>query len=329
MKLRSLLLTAALLTAPACGQGDGAESFRAGLPSQALVTVKTPASAGQGLQGTPGTSRQGLEGETSGTYQLTRGATTVVNGATVFVLQTLGRVVRHAPTELLEDSAVWGPHSEPLARNVWKLTVTRVAEGEHTYVLEARPKADASAAFVTVLSGRHVNARGAGGELLRDFGSGTFLVDWDQASTLPEHDGNVGSAAFTYARPDASSAVQVDVDFEDVKDGDTGQRVDANYRFVATPGQGGRFDFTLHKNMVIGAANEQLSIRSRWHEDGAGRSDVRLEGGDLGTPATLNECWDVGFLSTFLANSFAPEDPAWSWGEEAACPFASAEYAAL
>ena len=40
-----------------------------------------------------------------------------------------------------------------------------------------------------ILSGSHVITG-------KDLGSGTFLLDWNQIATLPEHDDNVGTAEY-------------------------------------------------------------------------------------------------------------------------------------
>jgi hypothetical protein len=42
-------------------------------------------------------------------------------------------------------------------------------------------------------------------------GSGSFVVDWDGAQTLPEHDTNLGKATFDFGRPSASAPVRITV----------------------------------------------------------------------------------------------------------------------
>jgi len=121
--------------------------------------------------------------------------------------------------------------------------------------------------------------------------------------------------------------VNVAVTFHQVKDKETGMRVDAQYGYLETPAAGGSFQFTLTKDAITTtSALETLTVRSRWQETGAGRSDVKLVGGDLGaTQATANECWDSNFASRFMTNSYG--DAAKMWGAEADCVFAAADYA--
>ena len=160
------------------------------------------------------------------------------------------------------------------------------------------------------------------------YGHGDFLLDWDKAQMLPEHDDNVGLAAFTYSRETPLSPVTIGVVFTQVLDRDTGMRIDATYDYSETPSMGGNFQFGITKDAITTTpALETLSVRSRWLETGAGRSDVKLVGGDVGaTAATSNECWDSNFLSVYEANSYG--DPAKMWGAESACVFTPAEYAA-
>jgi hypothetical protein len=105
--------------------------------------------------------------------------------------------------------------------------------------------------------------------------------------------------------------------------------IDATYGYTSTPGMGGTFDFKLIKDFITTtAALETATIHSRWQESGAGRSDEKIVGGDLGViEASANECWDATFTSTFMTNSYG--DPAKMWGAESACAFPVAMYSAL
>lgn len=315
--MKKLLLGSALLLSTACGV-DRADAFRQAVPRAKDVALSVPSKAGQPLTG-PGTRRDGLEGERAYFYAVTRAVTLVVNGATAAVLNLVENITRYPATTVGEDSAVWGPHTDPLSPNTWKLTVTRTAPDTYSYVLEGKGKTEGDSAYRVVLSGSH-QATGA------HLGQGTFLLDFDRAQELPEHGKDVGAVAVTYARPSLTSTVQVDAAFTQVLDEETGQRTDAAYRFWQTPGQGGRFEFAQHKDMVIGAALERLSVTSRWLESGAGRSDVSLSGGELATPATANECWDADFLSRWAAATF---DPKLNWGAASSCAFTAAEYTSL
>jgi hypothetical protein len=119
------------------------------------------------------------------------------------------------------------------------------------------------------------------------------------------------------------------VAFTQIRDADTGMLVDAAYEYTEAPGAGGGFQFSVKKDAIqTTSALETLTVRSRWLQTGAGRSDAKFSGGDLGaTEATGNECWDANFHSVYQTNSYG--DPTKIWGIESACPFMPAEYSAV
>ncbi|WP_375772461.1 hypothetical protein NR798_16750 [Archangium gephyra] len=331
MTLRKSLLISALLLA-GCGRMDREEEFRSVLPTKEMVEVKTPEKSGQALTSAEAVQGQG-QGDLSELYKLTRGTTLFVNGGTLLVLGLVDAVTEHRPTTLTEDTAVWGPHTEPLARNTWKLTVKKTGENTYSYTVSAKAKEAQDSAFVDVITGTHTAAVDAAGEPMKGFGEGEFTLDWDKAATLPEHDTNVGRFTVKYSREDEKSAATVDAAFRQVRDeNDASKRVDADYRYAATPTQGGQFDFKLVQDWFKkegSAAKETLTIKSRWLESGAGRSDVELTGGDLGAEsATANECWDTAFASRYLYASYTV--PRLQYGIEASdCAFATASYSSL
>lgn len=333
---RHLVLGLALATTfAACGKDDGDE-FRDGVPYHEDVALAFPGGVDSqqgGLAAGDGTSvaRSALLGERAALYVMTRGITGVVNGATAAVLTLVRTITNYPPTSIAKDTAVWGPYTEPLSPNTWRLTVNRTAIGQFHYVLQAKAKGTDDAAYLTILSGNHNLANpGARRRLnLPAYGSGDFVLDWNAAQKLPEHDTNVGSAAFVYSHASPTSDVNIDVTFTQVRDNDTGLLIDATYGYVSTPGAGGSFDFKLIKDFIATTPTlETATIRSRWQETGAGRSDMKLTGGDLMvSEATSTECWSPSFASVFMTNSYG--DPLKMWGAETSCAFPTAMYSAL
>lgn len=332
-----MLLALSLAVAAAaigCGKEEG-DDFRDGVPQQTDVALVVPGNASQGsaLTATEGTTaiHSALLGDRAEFYTLTRDITATVNAGTVAVLTIVKTVTNYPPTSVAKDAAVWGPYTDPLSPNTWRLTVTRVEKGQFHYVLEGKAKTAADSAFLTVLSGNHTQADSSAHrrDNVPDYGSGDFLVDWNASQMLPEHDKNVGTAAFTYSRTSPTSVVNIGVTFTQVKDDATGMLIDAVYGYTATPGLGGSFDFKLTKDFITTtAALETMSVHSRWMETGAGRSDTMISGGDLAaTQATVNECWDSNFASVYFTNSYG--DPAKMWGAETSCAFTPAMYSAI
>src|SRR3569623_1555618 len=316
-----LLLTLSLAlvaTAGACAKDDG-DDFKDGVPQSQDVALVVPGSGASGSARTAADVTSAIQGRLMGEqadfYQLTRQVTGVVNGATVSVLTIVKTVTEYPPSTVEMDSAVWGPYTDPLSRNTWRLTVNRVAKGHFHYMLEGKAKTAADSGYVTVLSGDHTLADATAHRRLNlpDYGSGSFVRDWNAAQTLPDHDDNVGTAAFTYSRLSATSDVTIDVAFTQVKDKDTGMLIDAAYAYTATPGQGGSFDFKLTKDFITTtAALETMSIHSRWQAPGAGRSDVMISGGDVASAsATASECWDSNFLSVYMTNCYSDATKLW------------------
>lgn len=335
---KSLLFTALVLTG--CGRGVATESeFRSGLPTKEMVQVKSPDTQSTGIGQRQSRLSSGevnalAQNQESSFYELTRGATAIVNGSTLAVLGLVNGVTQYTPTSISGETAVWGPHSEALQKNSWKLSVTRTADNTYSYTLSAKDKNDANADFVDVLTGSQTAAVDDKGDALAGFGHGQFTLNWDKIATLPDHDANVGSLTVTYARPDATSAVTVAAHFSQIKDdNDPSKRIDVDYGYASTPGQGGQFDFKEIADAYHPAGSsklETLTIRSRWQETGAGRSDIKLAGGDLPGEATVNDCWDTHFLSQFMRTSYDPFNKDTNYGTEAtSCAFTSADYSSL
>jgi hypothetical protein len=318
------------LSAAGCRLGN--DDFEGSTPTAETVALNVP---GGGTAASGDLKQSALLGEEADSYKLTRAVTFVVNGGTGAVLLLVRTIVSFPPSSVDGDTAVWGPHSEPLAKNAWRLTVRRLAKHEFNWILDGKPKMETDDKFVTILSGTHKRAVDANDRRIHHFGSGTFTIDWNAAATLPEHDDNVGVASFTYSRLPGANEI-VDVDFDGVQHDETGERFNAVYRYAATPGSGGELRYgeirdSLPEPGNTGTAKETMTLHSRWMESGAGRADYRVTGDDvtasLGAPGTVSECWDTGFASVYLDNSW--NDTTQEWGAESSCVFPSADFSSV
>jgi hypothetical protein len=249
------------------------------------------------------------------------------------VLTLVKAITDYPATSVMGDTAVWGPGTDPLSANTYRLTVTRTAPHVFTYALDGKGKNDPDTAFVTVLSGTHTRALDAAGHPMKGFGSGDFTLDFDAAATLPQHDDNVGQVAFQYSRLSPTATVTIDVAFTAVQDHcdacpTAGQIFDAIYQYSATPGSGGDLQYADAKDYVTTtSAKETMEIHSRWLQTGAGRTDLQLSGGDLAaTVQTSSECWDANFASIYSNTTY---DQSKDWGLESSCAFPTADYASL
>lgn len=318
--MKRLMMAAAAvagLSLMGCGVDKG-EPFRQGFPKAETVKLNLPSNAT--ALSSDGQKRDGLEGQIAETYKVTRTVTLFVNGTGGAVLNLVQKIAEYPPTSVNGDVAVWGPHTDALSPNTYRFTVTKKADNQFDYLLEGKAKTEADSAFRVVLSGSHVST----GDKL---GSGTFLVDFDKASTLPEHDAAVGTVSYTYSKQTPSAEVSIDALFQKVRDGETGALIDANYKYRETPGTNGSFEFRANKDWLTGPGVEVLSIKSRWKQAGSGRADMRVTGGDApANGATVSECWDDGFASRFVNASWATAQTG-NYGQESVCVYPTAEYA--
>src|SRR5678815_2307956 len=325
MKRSSVVFSVtAMLALGGCRLMD--DDFGGSTPTAENVALAVPASTQGALTAGDGTTRSALLGQQADSYTLTRAVTGIVNGATGVVLLLVKTIVSYPPTTVHGDTAVWGPHSEPLDKNAWRLTVTRVEKHVFTWALDGKPKAADDSAFVTILSGTHTRAVNDRGRPIENYGSGSFVVDWDVAQTLPDHGNAVGVATFTYSRTAPAAVTTIDVDFQGIKDDPPATELyNAMYRYAATPGAGGELKYAAKRDYFpdphpSNSALEDFTIHSRWMETGTGRTDYELTGGDVATagvaPVTVSECWDTGFVSTYRIVSYDPSNLELNWGAE-------------
>jgi hypothetical protein len=326
-----MALCAAVAMATGCGKAS--DDFKNVVPSSDNVKLNVPASATAMRAGETGQTEMALrtgpsssqlQGDIAGTYQITRGVTGAVNLGTVFVLGLVKGITDQTPTTADSNHAVWGPYTDQLSPTTWKFTAVKTGDHTYSYSLEGKPKAADDSAYVIVLSGQHTPALDGSGDKIKDYGSGSFLIDWNEAQTLPEHDSNVGTAALTYSRDVTSGQVTIDVQFNQVRDENSGQLIDATYHF-AQDSSGGNFAFNTMGDVDHDTSGdlENLVINSRWMSNGAGRSDVTATGGSVGS-ASFSECWNESFASTYLNASW---DAAADYGTEGTdCVFTSAAF---
>ncbi len=316
------------------GAENTTDEFRNGVPRAETILMALPRdSGGQVLaqshesRAKVESTRQALLGETAEWYDKTRAVTWVVNGAAKAVGQLVDIVLTVPPTTIAENQAVWGPWEDPLDPVAWKVTITRIAAHTFQYTFEGRPRLDPTAAFVTVLAGTHIPTLNAQGQVVARFGSGSFTLDWDARATLPMPDNNVGQVDYAYQHLSAGDTAEITANFRQVKDEDRpGQRVDAKYAFTQQPEGPGSMDFVFIMPPNGKDAGGRALVHSRWQYSGAGRADVQMKTLDESITISESECWDVGYASVYMQDSW-PGGKA--WGSESGCAFPSAEYSTL
>ena len=317
------MLAAALATGCALAADEDGERFRQAIPQPETVAVAGPENAGEGS--TTASIRAAAEtpwdsGPYAVYYAFTRHVRDGVNAVTAGVLGAVWVIVHTQPTSVSDNQAVWGPHTDALEPATWQFRVVEVADDVYEYSLEGRPK-NSSDAFQTVLSGLGY------GRAHPSHGDGHFEIDLDVAHALDPlawADGS-GSVTITHDLPRTISedlfsgarAITAEVQ-------PTAQQASWSATSLRSEDGSGMLLVTAEGDLDEDAATaaEQVQIASQWQQDGAGRADIALSGGEV--PADIGEvsaveCWGADFYRTYYADSvdYAPIE-----GEAGACVFA-------
>ena len=181
--------------------------------------------------------------------------------------------------------------------------------------------------FITILSGTHTRAADARGLRKENYGSGTFIVDWDTAQSCPSTTRRWASRR-SRIRGSTRAAVTISTSTSRAssdKD-DAPDIYDAIYRYTATPGAGGKLRYAGETRLLPRPASVELgegvfTLHSRWMETARGgptpavgwrlrrRSRDRNRVGVLGCELRLA----VPEVSTLRPHA--------NWGVETSCAF--------
>jgi hypothetical protein len=300
MKSNTLLALAAASTLTACIQKDAPpEGLARAIPTGNQVAINLPANANDAL----------ALGELAEWYVATRGVTLTFNGGSAWVLGLIHAIVQYPVTTVDGDTYTWGPWTGALDPAEYKLDVKDVGDGTYEYVLSGRSKTTPGAGFEKIIDGF---ADPTAGHLK---GNGEFTIDFDagkRANPIDPGDAR-GLVGVTYDL----TARHLDLTIKSTDD--NGAPVNAFYAYDEAADGSGDMVFDILGDAGGTPANEQVTLRSRWLQTGAGRADARLTGGDVGTGAIASECWDTAFRRVFYTDSvsFEPTE-----GNVSSCAFA-------
>jgi len=247
-------------------------------------------------------------------YKATRDVTRTFNGGTAWVLIVVHSIVQFPVTSVSGNVYTWGPWSNALDPAEYKLDVTANADGTYDYTLSGRSKITAGAQFEVVIDG-HADPRP--GELK---GNGNFLLDFDAGRRVNPIDAGDAKGQVDVHYDLAARHLDLHIMSVDANN----QPVEADYAYNESADHAGDMTFSVQGDAGGGAALEEIALRSRWLATGAGRADLKISGGNLGTAqATASECWGTNFLRVFYTDSvnYAPTE-----GAESSCAFATADF---
>jgi hypothetical protein len=303
---KSLLAATATLSLVACvNKDDGAPSIDRSLPTADQVSIKVPRSNASARADSQ------VLGQLSPYYVITLGVTSTFNGGTAWVLTLIHAIVQTPPTSIQGNVYTWGPGSNALDPADYKLVVTASADGTFSYQLSGKSKTQPGAKFEVLIDGM---ADPRAGE---DRGSGDFTVDFDAGKRVnPIQNGDArGTMDVHYDLAEAH--LDLSLSSTDAQ----GRPTAADYAYNAAKDGGGDMTFDVSADAGGTALLETLTLRSRWLGTGAGRTDARISGGDLGgLQVTASECWSTSFGRVYYqdSNNFAAPE-----GAESSCAFAT------
>ncbi|HEY4242056.1 MAG TPA: hypothetical protein VGM88_19685 [Kofleriaceae bacterium] len=295
--MKTLLAAAASLALGGCLINQDAPSdLDRAIPTSDQVSIKLPSAEARTI------------GDLATYYVATRDVTRTFNGSTGWVLVLLHTIVSYPVTTHTGDTYEWGPWSDALDPSEYKLDVVDNHDGTYSYDLAGRDKTTAGSQFEDVITG-----------VASTSGQGSFTLDFDAGRRVNPIDSGDATGSVDVSYDLAAKTLDLGISTTNA----AGAPVEADYQYAEDSTGGGDMTFDVDQDQGGGPALEHSTLRSRWESTGAGRSDARVEGGDLGaTQITASECWDTLFRRTFYTDSasFAPTE-----GAESDCAFTSSD----
>ncbi len=253
-------------------------------------------------------------------YAATRNVTSTLNGMIAFVLGTVGNITSTVePSWTNEDKtkAMWGPHSNSgLDPNKTGLYVIANEDDSYSWALFFVPNGGTVEDDAVPIVAGEVEAGAR-----RDEATGMFAIDFTTANRMDPAVGSVGAFAVEYAYDaDGVEALASMAAFGT----DGGELHDAAYHYDEDYAGSGTMDLAWLDDVNATGTDEIVTLQARWTEDGMGRGDAMVQGGDLGADnVTASECWGTDFKTSYWTDSIGLYDTV---GEESACAYTPASY---
>jgi len=256
------------------------------VPDRSQITLDVP--GGQPSGTSSSSLSQGLLGQRAQFYEVTVQTTSDFNSGVGGFLANIQSILAQPPSATNDSGhAIWGPTNDPLATSNYRFEVQKTDVG-YNYAFSAKLKSEPDTAWQMVVQGatHRVDAAHALGEI-------------DVNTLLAKHydDTTKGDQNYKIHFDSTADPRVIDISF------DQGGAVDAMYHYSQSNDGYGTFQFVSPQDVDGDGTLEQLSIVSRWLPTGAGRADVVAQGGSLGAPMNMTECWDAAFGRTFFAQN--------------------------
>lgn len=253
-------------------------------------------------------------------YEATRSVTSTLNGMIAFVLGTVGYVTTNLqPSWTDEDKtkAMWGPYSDSgLDPHQTGLYVIANEDESYSWAIFFVPNGGTVEEDAVPVVAGEVDAGST-----REDATGTFVVDFTTANAMDPAVRNVGTFAVEYDYD--AAGVEALASMDDFGN-EGGIHYDAAYHYDEDYAGSGTMDLAWLDDVNATGTSEIVTLESRWTEDGAGRGDAMVQGGDLGAEnVTASECWGTDFKTSFWTDSIGMYEPV---GEESVCAYTPASY---
>ena len=258
-----------------------------------------------------------------------QGIANSLNGLSIGVLSNVDLVVQRPPSAREPGRRVWGPWSNAREGHDYRFEMERVAPGEFSFCVHARPIAQSErprrtltcddevdeSGFIRVVTGVLSPGESEGEEA--QTGAGSLVISLDAVGALRDQDIG-GTLTIVFDHTGAEHDITVSLDAIRAPRFPR----DATYRYHRASDGAGTFRFRAEGERHRGAAPEpqlleQLDITAQWRQDRAGRADAVYSGGNL-APLELHatQCWDEE-----LCEVYSDEPSQGSEGDLGACAF--------
>lgn len=330
----SSILIFGLVLYSACDQDDDVDEVDYGDYQPFLDAIPSPESLELSLPQPP-KSGKGL-GELASFYDMTVDFTRDVNASVQMFLSWIDEIVSYPPSDLEGETYIWGPWSGGgLSPVEMRFDMSRTEEGRYAYHLKQRPKEssdDWTIIWDGVVKAHRETARR---------GTGTFSVDFTAARLLDPTMNESGRVEVVYDTITDGKEIEVAyIDFTNHEE-DPDHPVNGEYFYHNHADDTGSFVFDwehdIHQEQYSGEQYGQLEhswFNTRWQSNGAGRSDVVVDGGDLSQfdindkpiqAYEFSECWGSDFLrGYYIMSARLPGGelfPIETEGEQGVCVF--------
>ena len=237
-------------------------------------------------------------GDTAEYYSFTAQVTHDVNTLIGQVLDTVEYVADFDPTwsDDQENTAVWGPWDDGGLEAYMAVAYDEGAD-TYTWALEYRNVGETDEDWVTVFAGDV--AEGATDEV----GAGRLAIDFDAFEQFADEDDDDITGVFYVEYDVTEDTTSAYAGFEGFSENGS-EVTDIAYFYDQEHNEGGMMDLVYWADLTGNEVQEANIVRSRWHKEGDGRSDVYITDGDFGALVySATECWKQDHAVVFYENN--------------------------